>query len=186
MKLSELMNLPIFSGTRLVSGAQGLNREVNTVNMMDAPDIIHFLKQNELLVTTAFHFKEDLNSLLSLIIAMEKQNCSGLGIKTKRFLQEIPEEAITLANSLHFPLLELPIETSLGDIVNKSLSHILDIRTNELHQAMETHQQFTDQIMSGQGIQKIIDNVSSLTQSPVYLLNDHLLPMTIRLLCFYN
>ncbi|WP_175638645.1 PucR family transcriptional regulator [Metabacillus schmidteae] len=179
MKLSELMNLPIFSGTSLVAGAQGLNREVNTVNMMDAPDIIHFLKQNELLVTTAFHFKDDLKSLLSLIEAMEKQGCSGLGIKTKRFLQEIPVEAINLANKLNLPLLELPVETSLGDIVNKSLSYILDIRTNELHQAMETHQQFTDQIMSGQGIQKIIDNVSTLTQLPVYLLNDHLIPMSI-------
>ncbi len=179
MKLSELMNLPIFFGTSLVAGAQGLNREVNTVNMMDAPDIIHFLKQNELLVTTAFHFKDDLKSLLSLIEEMEKQGCSGLGIKTKRFLQEIPVEAINLANKLNFPLLELPVETSLGDIVNKSLSHILDIRTNELHQAMETHQQFTDQIMSGQGIQKIIDNVSTLTQLPVYLLNNHLMPMSI-------
>lgn len=179
MKLSELMNLPIFSGTSLVAGAQGLDREVNTVNMMDAPDIIHFLKQNELLVTTAFHFKDDLTSLLLLIEAMEKQGCSGLGIKTKRFLQEIPTEAINLANKLNFPLLELPVETSLGDIVNKSLSYILDIRTNELHQAMETHQQFTDQIMSGQGIQKIIDNVSTLTQMPVYLLNDHLMPMSI-------
>jgi len=178
MKLSELMNLPIFSGTTLVAGAQGSDREVNTVNMMDAPDIIHFLKQDELLVTTAFHFKDDLTSLLTLIEAMEKQHCSGLGIKTKRFLQEIPKEAINLANKLHLPLLELPVETSLGDIVNKSLSHILDIRTNELHQAMETHQQFTDQIMSGQGIQKIIDNVSNLTQLPVYLLNDHLMPMT--------
>ncbi|MBD0383963.1 PucR family transcriptional regulator [Paenibacillus sedimenti] len=176
MRLSELLDLPVFNGASLVAGNQGIEREVNTVNMMDAPDIIHFLKKNELLVTTAFHFKDDLHSLLHLIKEMEKQDCSGLGIKTKRFLDQIPDEAVSLANELQLPLLELPIQTSLGDIVNKSLSHILDIRTNELHNAMQTHQQFTNHIMSGQGINKILESLSSLIHLPVVLLNHHLRP----------
>ncbi|MBO1512917.1 PucR family transcriptional regulator [Metabacillus bambusae] len=177
MRISELIDLPQFNGAELIAGKYGVDREVSTVNMMDAPDIIHFLKKDELLVTTAFHFKDDLDSLLLLIIEMNKQGCSGLGIKTKRFLQEIPKAAISLANELHFPLLELPIYTSLGDIVNKSLSYILDIRTNELHQAMQTHQQFTNHIMSGQGIHKILESLSSLIRLPVVLLNHQLQPI---------
>ncbi|MGM0876946.1 MAG: PucR family transcriptional regulator [Bacillota bacterium] len=181
MRLNELLDLPVFKGTAMVSGKQGLEREVNSVNMMDAPDIIHFLKKNELLVTTAFHFKDDHDSLLQLINEMDKQGCSGLGIKTKRFLHEIPEAAIALANELHLPLLELPVQTSLGDIVNKSLSFILDIRTNELHHAMQAHQQFTNQIMSGQGIHKILDSLSTLIHLPVLLLNHHLQPVVKHL-----
>ncbi len=173
MKLSELLSLPIFKGTALLAGKQGTEREVNTVNMMDAPDIIHFLKKNELLVTTAFHFKDDLDSLLQLIKEMEKQGCSGLGIKTKRFLNEIPEAAISFANELQFPLLELPLQTSLGDIINKSLSYILDIRTNELHNAMQAHQQFSQLIISGQGVHKILESLSSLIRLPVILLDHH-------------
>jgi PucR family transcriptional regulator, purine catabolism regulatory protein len=178
MRLIDLLNLSVFHGTKLLGGKHGTVREVNTVNMMDAPDIIHFLKKDELLVTTAFHFKDDLQALLMLIKEMEKQGCAGLGIKTKRFLQEIPRDVITLANQLNIPLLELPVDTSLGDIVNKSLSHILEIRTNELHHAMEAHRQFTNQIMNGQGILKILDNLSTLIDSPVFLANDHMLPVT--------
>ncbi|WP_078412098.1 PucR family transcriptional regulator [Priestia abyssalis] len=178
MRLNELLDLPVFKGTTLLAGEQGVEREVNTVNMMDAPDIIHFLKRDELLITTAFHFKDDLDSLLQLIKEMEKQGCSGLGIKTKRFLQVMPEAAISLANELNFPLLELPAHTSLGDLVNKSLSYILDIRTNELHNAMQAHQQFTNQIMSGKGIHKILESLSSLVHFPVVLLNHHLQPDT--------
>lgn len=177
MRLRDLLDLPVFTGTTLLAGKQGIEREVNTVNMMDAPDIIHFLKKNELLVTTAFHLKDDLDSLLQLIKEMEKQGCSGLGIKTKRFLNEIPEAAISFANELQFPLLELPIETSLGDIVNHSLSYILDIRTNELHNAMQAHQQFSKHIISGQGIHKILESLSSLIRLPVVLLNHHLRPV---------
>ncbi|QGQ45400.1 PucR family transcriptional regulator [Metabacillus sediminilitoris] len=177
MKLSDLLDLPVFKGATLAAGKQGIEREVNTVNMMDAPDIIHFLKKNDLLITTAFHFKDDFDSLLTLIKEMEKQGCSALGIKTKRFLAEIPEAAITLANELHFPLIELPVHISLGDIVSQSLSYILDVRTNELHQAMQTHQHFTNYVIGGQGIDKIVESLSSLIEFPVVLLNYHLRPV---------
>jgi len=177
MKLYDLLKLPIFNGATIAAGENGISREVNTVNMMDAPDIIHYLKEHDLLVTTAFHFKDDLESLLCLIVEMNKQGCAALGIKTKRFIDNIPEKAIALANELEFPLIELPVQTSLGDIVNQSLSYILDIRTNELHQAMQAHQQFTNDVMSGQGIEKILKSLSSLINFPVVLLNHHLRPI---------
>ncbi|KKI90437.1 PucR family transcriptional regulator [Bacillus sp. SA1-12] len=177
MELCKLLQLPVFHGAFIVAGKQGISREVQTVNMMDAPDIIHFLKENDLLITTAFHFKEDIDSLLSLILEMEKQGCSALGIKTKRFLDKIPEAAVSLANELQFPLIELPVQTSLGDIVNQSLSYILDVRTNELDQAMQTHQQFTNDVISGQGIEKIVKRLSTLIDYPVVLLNHQLRPL---------
>ncbi|MFP3844129.1 PucR family transcriptional regulator [Priestia filamentosa] len=178
MKLSELLDLPVFKGTIIRAGEKNIDYEVNTVNMMDAPDIIHFLKKDELLITTAFHFKDDLHSLITLIEEMKKKGCSGLGIKTKRFLQEIPLQAIELAQQLNFPLLELPMHTSLGDIVHKSLNYILDIRTTELRNAMMTHQQFTNQIMNGQNVHKILQSLSSLIHFQVVLLNHHLQPIT--------
>ncbi|MED2943770.1 PucR family transcriptional regulator ligand-binding domain-containing protein [Bacillus swezeyi] len=177
MRVIELLAISVFQGASLRAGELGVDREVNSVNMMDAPDIINFLKEKELLVTTAFHFKDDLNSLLVLIKEMENQGCSGLGIKTKRFLQEIPQEAIKLADELKFPLFELSVDVSLGDIVSKSLSHILDIRTNELHNAMQAHQEFTNQVMSGKGIHEILGSLSSLIDFPVALLNHRLQPI---------
>lgn len=177
MKLNDLLKLPVFNKTAIVAGEKGLNREVSTVNMMDAPDIIPYLKRNELLITTAFHFKDDLPALLELIREMGLQECAALGIKSKRFLGSIPEAAAALADELNLPLLELPAEPSLGDIVHKSLSHILDVRTTELHNAMQTHRQFTQQIMSGQGIPKLLDQLSDLLRLPVLLLGPYLQPM---------
>ncbi|NGZ74440.1 PucR family transcriptional regulator [Saccharibacillus sp. VR-M41] len=180
MKLNDLLKLPVFDGTAIVAGGKSLNREVHTVNMMDAPDIIPYLKKNELLITTAFHFKDDVPALLHLIREMSRQECAALGIKSKRFLGSIPESAAASAEELGLPLLELPVEPSLGDIVNKSLSHILDVRTTELHNAMQTHRQFTQQILSGQGIPKLLDQLSSLLRLPVLLLGPYLQPVAGR------
>ncbi|MDA2452362.1 PucR family transcriptional regulator ligand-binding domain-containing protein [Bacillus cereus] len=178
MKLYDIMKIPIFDQAKLIAGHKGLEQEVYTVNMMDAPDIIHFLKRNELLVTSAYHFKDDMYALRELIIQMKKQGCTALGIKTKRFLQEIPEEIISLADEIYFPIIELPFDIGLGDLVNQTLSYILDMRTNELHQAMQIHQQFSNHIISGKGINMILENLSSLIQLPVVLLDYHLRPIS--------
>ncbi|MGN7895741.1 PucR family transcriptional regulator [Bacillus sp. 22475] len=178
MKLYDIMKIPIFDQAKLIAGHKGVEQEVYTVNMMDAPDIIHFLKRNELLVTSAYHFKDDMYALRELIIQMKKQGCTALGIKTKRFLQEIPEEIILLADEIYFPIIELPFDIGLGDLVNQTLSYILDMRTNELHQAMQIHQQFSNHIISGKGINMILENLSSLIQLPVVLLDYHLRPIS--------
>ncbi|PFD09905.1 PucR family transcriptional regulator [Bacillus cereus] len=178
MKLYDIMKIPIFDQAKLIAGHKGVEQEVYTVNMMDAPDIIHFLKRNELLVTSAYHFKDDMYALRELIIQMKKQGCTALGIKTKRFLQEIPEEIISLADEIYFPIIELPFDIGLGDLVNQTLSYILDMRTNELHQAMQIHQRFSNHIISGKGINMILENLSSLIQLPVVLLDYHLRPIS--------
>lgn len=174
MNVLDILKLPVLKKAKLIAGHSGINREVQNINMMDAPDIIHFLNPNDLLVTTAYHLKDAPRSLVELIKNMAKQECAALGIKTKRFLEEIPEEVISCANKLSFPLIELPLHISLGEIVNQALSHILDMRTNELRNAIETHQKFTNHIMSGKGIKTLLENLASMIHHPILLLDQHL------------
>lgn len=174
MKISEiLLHIPAFRNAKLIAGHEGKEREVYSVNMMDAPDIIYYLKPNELLVTTAYHLKDKPHDLLELIKNMGEQQCAGLAIKTKRFLEEIPQTALAYADKIGFPIIELPIDISLGEIVNQSLSYILDKRTNELLLALETHQKFTHHIMSGKGLASLLQNLSQMVKYPIILLDKY-------------
>ncbi len=177
MKVADILKIPALKGCTVIGGHLGLEREVLHVNMMDAPDIISFLKPCELLVTTAYHLKDNTESILELIRAMDKQGCAALGIKTKRFIKEIPEEVTALADELAFPLIELSIDTSLGEIVNHTLSHILDKRTLELQNAMDTHRIFTSHIMSGKGIHQLLKSLSSMVGFPVILIDQYAKPI---------
>lgn len=177
MKVTELLTLPALSGMHLIAGGTGIEREVQTVNMMDAPDIINFLKPNEFLVTTAYHVKDKPHLLSSLVEAMANQGCAALGIKTQRFLKEIPEEVLVLANEISLPIIDLPAELSLGEIINHTLRAILDQRAAELTFAMETHKQFTNLIMRGKGIQKLLDHLSNMIGYPILLVDQYLKPI---------
>lgn len=114
MNILDVMKIPAFENANLIAGKAGGEREVQHVNMMDAPDIVDFLHKNELLVTTAYHLKDHPHQLSELIRQMAKRGCAGLGIKTKRYLEDIPKEIIELADSYAFPIIELPEHIQIG------------------------------------------------------------------------
>ncbi|PLS08513.1 PucR family transcriptional regulator [Neobacillus cucumis] len=178
MKIFELLTIPQLAGMRIIAGKAGKDREVESVNMMDAPDIIQFLNKNEFLVTTAYHLKDHPHMLSELVTAMAEQGCAGLGIKTKRFLNEVPAEVISLADQLTLPIIELPLELSLGQIVNFTFQTILDKRAAELKLVLETHKQFTNIIMQGKGIQLLLQDLSKMINRPVQLIDQHMKPIS--------
>lgn len=171
MNVREILDIPVLEGCRVIAGKAGELREVSQVNMMDAPDIIHFLKRDVFLITTAYHLKDEPDQLMNLIKAMDKKGCAALGVKTKRYLHEIPQQVKILADQLAFPLIEIPMNLSLGDIVNHTLSRILDNRTYELENAINVHKKFTHHIMSGKGIEPLLNNLSEMIGFPVLLLD---------------
>lgn len=171
MKLIDVLNLSTFKDATVVAGQLGLTNPVQSVNLMDAPDIIHYLNAEQLLLTTAYSLHHDRQALIELVQQMAKQGCAGLGLKTKRYIEDIPEEIITEANKLNFPIIELPLHYSLGEMLNESLGCILKERTEELNYALNTHKEFSNIVMSGGGFSSVIASLSSLLDAPVVLLN---------------
>ncbi|GAE32048.1 PucR family transcriptional regulator [Halalkalibacter hemicellulosilyticus] len=178
MELNDILQQSLLKDSTVVAGHQGLNRKVESVNMMDAPDIMNYLKENQLLFTTAYSIKNRPDILLELVRSMAKQGCAGLGLKTKRFIKVIPQAVIQLANEMNLPIIELPMHRSLGDLVNETLKIILEARTEELHYALDIHRKFTDMIISGKGLFEVIDRLSKLVHAKVMLLNHRLETIT--------
>ncbi|MGG1674539.1 PucR family transcriptional regulator [Neobacillus sp. NRS-1170] len=177
MEILDLMQIPIFEGASIVAGKRGCHRTVHTVTMMDAPDIIHFVKPHELLVTTAFWFKENPENLVTLIEDMARKGCAGLGIKTERYLLEIPYSVIRMADELALPIIDIPLTHSLGDIVNQTLSFILTQRPSgmlNLLQIRREKNKFFARVLEGTNIskQEILAQGKGygLVNAPYYLL----------------
>lgn len=54
LTVEELLALPSLSGSTLVAGQRGLEKIVRRVNVIEVPDILPWVKPNELLLTTGF------------------------------------------------------------------------------------------------------------------------------------
>lgn len=171
MQLKALLNEPVLKNAILVAGAGGVGNPVTSVNMMDAPDIIDYVKKDQLLLTTGYNIQHRPEALADIVTKMAEQGCAGLALKTHRFLKTIPPVVLEKAEALNFPIIELPMQPSLGEIVNEVLKVILQESTDALSEAMDIHRRFTDLIIAGKGLFEVVDQLSKRINASVILLD---------------
>ena len=78
-------------GLKLLTCKEHLGNIISGVNIMDNPDTVRWIKPGELVLTTGYVFRENPSLQESTIADLRKAGCSALCIKSKRFLDEIPQ-----------------------------------------------------------------------------------------------
>ncbi|MFD2656347.1 PucR family transcriptional regulator [Gracilibacillus thailandensis] len=115
LTIKEALTAYPFSQSRLVAGENITQRSIKAVNIIDAPDIQNWVKEGELLLTTAYILQDNMEKAIQLIKQLDKKRCAGLAIKLGRYWKEIPQTIIDTANQLDFPIFELPYSYTFSD-----------------------------------------------------------------------
>lgn len=102
----------------LISGNYGLDNPISNVTVLDAPDGPKWLKGNEFILTSAYLFQEDKNSLIDFVTELINIKASGLGIKMHRYIDNIPEALIELSEKNNFPIILLPSRYVWSDVIS--------------------------------------------------------------------
>ena len=154
MKVKNLIEQ--FEGFKLLAGAGGLERKVSTVTVMDAPDIYNWMRGGEFLITTAYIMKDNPLELKDLVIKLNKNGASALGIKIGRFIEKLPEEVKETANSLNFPIIHIPFKYAFSDVIHPTLSKIVNAQAKKLMMSEKIHESFTQIVIEGKGNNHIV------------------------------
>lgn len=155
----------------VLAGHRGLTRNVQFVNISDTPDVINFLAENHLLLTTGYAFKDDPKKFCELIIQMHEMNCSGLVIKINRFFNELPREVKLLADDLAFPIIDLPTKHTLGEVSRHILNYLNDHEAEQLYYALHVQKEFSDMMIKGYSLTALIEQLGHFLSRPTLLLN---------------
>jgi purine catabolism regulator len=169
--VNRLLELDKFSECKVIAGYPGLEKEVTIVNIMDAPDIINWVKKGELILTTGYVIKDDINLQKKLIKDLKSRGCSGLAIKLKRFIEMIPEEIIKIADELNFPLIELPLKYSLSEILQLISAEIINSHVNKLQRSQEIQKELTQIALRGEGLTKLSEVISRIIKTPILIMD---------------
>lgn len=112
LTVNEALSIPPLDRCSVIAGSRGLSREINSVNSFDAPDVMSWLKPGELVLTSGYVFDHSFN-LVELVEELAKRNCSGLAIKVSK----LPAEMLETANKLNLPIIEIPDNISISDLL---------------------------------------------------------------------
>ena len=169
--LSELLKVTTLARARVVGGHDGLRRPVRGINVMEVPDILDWVKPDELLLTTAYPLRDDPVALDALIPRLAERGLAGIALKPGRYIKAIPASMIEAADQHAFPLIELPPEASFNEIINSVLTVILDVQAARLQRSAAIHDRFTSIALSGGGLRQIAEALAELVDRPVAIVD---------------
>lgn len=163
MTLTIKKMLAMFPDFQIIGGANGIDRKISTVSVMDAPDIHEWLKGGEFLITTGYIMRDNPMQIMDLLININQAGAAALGIKLDRFIKKLPENVIQKSDELGIPLIHIPNRYAFTDVINPVLSRIVNNQARLLELSENIHNSFTQMVIKGGDPQQIIDTLSSIT-----------------------
>jgi purine catabolism regulator len=173
----DILLIPYFKDAVVLAGANGMQRTITRVNVMEVPDVIDWVRPGEFLITSGFPFRDQPDAISDIIPQLVERGVAALGIKTKRFIDKIPKRALELAEQLDFPIFELPSSTVFSDVVRDIMERVLVQEARELSLLQSRFQKLSQQLLYGKGIEEFLQSLDVMLNNPIILLDDsdHLL-----------
>lgn len=162
LTVRELLRMEEMQGYEVISGGEGLDREVVSVSVMDAPDIYRWLRGGELVLTSGYTIKDDPESVAGLIEKIDRTGAAALFIKMGRFIEKLPQDAVDASDRLGFPIVFMPFDRAFIDVINPVLSRIVWAQSEIIRHSISIHQAFVDIALHEKGIAEVVAALQKL------------------------
>lgn len=162
LTVGEILNMEELKEYRILCGKRGLNREVSTVTVMDTPDIEQWLHGGEVLVTSGYVIQTGIRDVAELIRRLDRTGAAALFIKLGSYVQTLDDEAIRTANEIGFPVINMPLDCSIAEIINPVLKKLIDAQASAIRLSENISTSFINTVINGGGISDIINTIATL------------------------
>lgn len=156
----------------LLAGENGVDRIIKSVNIIEVPEVVNWLKGGELLLTSGYVFKDDIKLRQRIIYDLAQKGVAALGIKPGQFFQEVPEDLIANSNELNLPLIEIPPQMPYSEIMIPLFELIINEQYYKLKRAQEIHEQLFELLLRGGNINSIAILLGHLIDNPVVIFDN--------------
>ncbi|MEN1759018.1 PucR family transcriptional regulator [Anoxynatronum sibiricum] len=168
ISIEDVMKMECMKKCRLIAGFGGIRNTVSKVNIMADPDVLEWVEAGELLLTTAYSFKQDdIGEQKQFVKKSAEMGLAGLGIKIQPYLKELHPEIIQLANTLNFPIIELHDAIPFSEIMTPIFQEIFNKQASLLKRIEKIHEQLMHVMLSGGDLKAIIGVVADNVRNPV-------------------
>lgn len=129
--VKDILKIPKLRNSKVVAGHKGLDKNIRYVTVMEVPNIVKWLKGDDLLITSLYSIKDDIEKQCNLIRELSKSSCSCVAIKVGEYVDKIPEELKRIADECELPLIEIPYDLIYIDIIMSVMNLIFEERDSD-------------------------------------------------------
>ncbi|HDT7987536.1 TPA: PucR family transcriptional regulator ligand-binding domain-containing protein [Enterococcus faecalis] len=169
--LAEVLALPRFSDLQLLSSHSNLTQPLESVEITETPDVADFIPKNVMILTTAMIYKDDQEKLKPFIDSLKQAECTALGIKVGRFLDEISPKIVAYASAVDLPLIKIPSTQPLGGLLHEIVGYLRDSKTEQMSVAFDIQKRFSTLLMQDVDATRFIAEFAKILNAPIILLS---------------
>lgn len=164
MKIHEILSFDALEGTRVVAGADHLERDVRWVHIIDLPPVhlLNFVQAGQFLLTTGIAWPREETQLRALIRALAERKLACVGMAVPQFFEHFPEAARDEANKLALPLLELPWDIPFSYVTETIHSAIMKEQYQIIEQSEAIHSALTRAAVVAKSLQELAEILGGL------------------------
>ncbi|QHW29483.1 PucR family transcriptional regulator [Paenibacillus rhizovicinus] len=167
LTVEDALKIYPLSEGKLTAGRKGIGRIVKSVNVMDAPDISDWVREGDILFTTAYLMKDDPAAGVTLIRKLAQKSAAGIGIKLGRFWSSVPDDMVAEADRLGFPLIELPFPFTFSDQMKGLFNSELQRSTRMLHGVLDKQKELIRFALAPDGVGELFKRIGSILGVPL-------------------
>ena len=162
LTVREMLGQDAMRGTRIIAGADGLDRVVRRLNVMTVPNIVRWTKQDEFLLTTGYPLPREPGEFGRLIEQLAAKGLAGLGVKLDEYLAEVPADAVELADRAAFPIVVIPPTSPLDDVLSQTFETIVNRQAAALARRQQIHDAFLRVALTGGGLARLSGELAEI------------------------
>ncbi len=167
LTIRQLRELPLLAESTLVAGESGLDREILWAAVVDIPQADDWVRADELLLTTFFGLREDVEGQVRLVRQLIEKRVAGMVVATGAYVMRTPDEVRCVADAAGFPILEMPWHVPFEDIVRVISEHSLNDQYLLYKQSLAIHRALTRLVLEGGSLQDVAHELCALLRRPV-------------------
>jgi len=139
-----------------------MHRLVRRLNVMEVPDVLPWVKADELILTTGYPLRQSPTSLIGLVGDLDDRGLAAFAIKLARYIDELPADMLAEADRRGFPVILLPDDVGFDDILNQVLTEILNKQAAALAHSDEVHRAIIATVLAGGGLDEVTAKAATL------------------------
>lgn len=149
LTMKEVMELDILKTSAVKTAYPRLHeRVVEWVSITEAP-VEHFVRKNEMVLTTGIGYAQEPERFFEFVQDVIQSGASGLGVATGRYIMDIDQSCLELAEEHDFPIVCLPWEVRFADVTQSITTKIMDVKKGYMEELQTIGQELLSIVLGG-------------------------------------
>lgn len=170
--VEEILKSQLFKEAKVHTGRELLTKQhIDWVSVIEIP-VEDFVRPNEFVLTTGIGTQNKFQLLLDFTKEIIKSNASVLAFSTGKFINEIPNKILELAEDEGLIILEIPWSVRFADIVQVVMEKIQNYENHWFQRSNEIWESLLNCVLNGNSIEDIVKTLYLHLKIPIAVIDE--------------